>query len=158
MRILTGHLDRTEYGKLALAMTAGTLVGQVIMSFQVGVGRYFPIALEEKSLPEFQTAVQWLFGYAGISVATVTLIAGEGLKEWRGILLATAGFAFCSGWNGVFNSLQTAARQRATVAFHTSLDAWLKICLAIGVIHLLGAASTPVILGYTLSAFCTGIS
>ena len=48
VRVLTEHLDPTQYGLLALALTLGMLIGQVAFSGAMpGIMRYYAIAAEK---------------------------------------------------------------------------------------------------------------
>src|SRR5690348_13843427 len=49
VRVMTQYLRPEQYGNLSLAITLGTLVGQVVIAgLAAGIVRYFPIAREAK--------------------------------------------------------------------------------------------------------------
>ena len=54
VRVLTGHLDPAQYGQLALALTLGTLVGQVAFSgVMPGLMRYYTVAKEHDEIKKY---------------------------------------------------------------------------------------------------------
>ncbi len=164
VRVLTEYLEPAQYGQLALGLTVATLVNQIVMGgMTAGIGRFYSIADESNDLPGYLRASKRLMGYAGLVVAglMVLLIVGlpiTGHKEWVGLGVAALLLSLLSGFNASLVSIQNAARQRGVVAFHTGLDAWLKILLAVGVMIWLGKSSTAVVLGYTLSSLIVTVS
>lgn len=163
VRVLTEHLSPDEYGRLALAMTFGTLMGQVVLSFNAGVGRYFSFAWDEKDLRNFRSGVVRLCCIAGMMVTLLTLIVAILLKItgsgcWISILLLTAFFSYVAGCSSCLNSIQTAARQRASVALHSGGEAWLKIGLVLFTMTIFGSQCGPVVVGYTLASLLACLS
>ncbi len=158
VRILTEYLEPVQYGQLALGLTIAGLVNQVVMGgVTAGIGRYYSIATEANDLPGYLHASRWLMGYAtaGVVVIALVLMAGLlwlGYSQWMALAATALVFSVSSGYNASLSGIQNAARQRAVVAFHGGLDAWLKILLAIGVMLWLGNSSTAVVLGYALSS------
>lgn len=158
VRVLTEHLDPAQYGQLALGLTVAGLVNQVVMGgVRNGIGRFYPIAAEEQDLHGYLRASRRLMGYATVAVSTIGLVLMVGLlwlgySEWMGLAAAALVFSVLSGYNSSLSGIQNAARQRAIVAFHGGLDAWLKILLAVGVMLWLGHSSTAVMIGYALSS------
>ncbi len=157
IRVLTEYLGPEEYGKLALGLTIAGLVNQVVMGgVSVGIGRYYSIAAEKKELQNFFLASQILMGLSTIAVVVISLIFIAslfllGFSQWAGLTVATFVFSILSGYNSCLIGIENAARQRATVAFHTALDSWLKIFLSIGFILWLGSFGTAAVLGYAIS-------
>lgn len=158
VRMLTEYLSPAQYGELALGLTAAGLVNQVVLGgLNVGIGRFYSIAAEKNDLNGYLHASRQLLGYATaavIAIATVLLIglAWLGYSQWMGLAATALAFSVLSGYNASLSGIQNAARQRAIVAFHGGLDAWLKILLAMGVMFWLGSSSTAVVLGYALSS------
>ena len=66
--------------------------------------------------------------------------------------------ALLNGYNSSLNGIQNAARQRAIVALHGGLDAWLKIVLAVGAMIWIGTSSLAVVIGYACSALLVTLS
>lgn len=158
VRVLTEYLEPAQYGQLALGLTVAGLVNQVVMGgVTAGIGRYYSIAAEKNDLLGYLHASQRLMGYATAAVVAIALILMPGLfwlgySQWMGLAAAALVLSVLSGYNASLSGIQNAARQRAIVAFHGGLDAWLKILLAVGVMLWLGSSSTAVLLGYALSS------
>lgn len=158
VRVLTGYLEPSEYGLLALGLTAASLINQVVMvGLIVGIGRYYSIATEEGDLSGYIRATLRLLAIAALVVMAISLVLlivlyWLGYFQWMGLAAAALVFSIFSGCSSALNSMQNAARQRITVAVLSGVDALLKILLAVGVMHLFGHSSTAVIIGYTLSS------
>jgi len=158
VRVLTEYLEPAQYGQLALGLTVAGFVNQVVMGgVTAGIGRYYSIAAEKNDLPGYLHASQRLVAYATGAVVAIALALLDGLlwlgySQWMGLAAAALVFSVLSGYNASLSGIQNAARQRAVVAFHGGLDAWLKILLAVGVMLWLGSSGTAVVLGYALSS------
>ena len=158
VRVLTEYLEPAQYGQLALGLTVAALVNQVVMGgVTAGIGRFYSIAAEKNDVPGYLHASQRLMGYATSAVVAIALVLMGGLlwlgySQWMGLAAVALVFSVLSGYNASLSGIQNAARQRAVVAFHGSLDAGLKILLAVGVMLWLGRSSTAVVLGYALSS------
>jgi O-antigen/teichoic acid export membrane protein len=159
VRVLTEYLAPAQYGQLALGLTVAGLVNQVVMGgVTAGIGRFYSIAAEQNDLPNYLHASRRLLWYATAAVGAIALVLMVGLlwrghSQWMGLAAAALVFSVLSGYNLSLSGIQNAARQRAIVAFHGGLDAWLKILLAVGVMVWLGSSSTAVVMGYALSSF-----
>lgn len=157
-RVITDYLDPASTGELALGLTITTLIAQTIMAgVTPGVTRFYSIAVEQKALPGYFKAVIQLMSYAVLSIllfstALLVWLALTGQTHWIALTFAVLAFSVVGGFNSTLSSIQSAARQRAVVAFHSSLDAWLKIGLAILVVFAIGRTSQAFVIGYTLSA------
>lgn len=164
VRMLTEYLAPAQYGQLALGLTVASLVNQVVMGGIInGVGRFYTIAAEKQELGGYLHATRYLLAYATAAVVVIGLILMAilcwlGYSLWLGLAAAALVFSVLSGYNSALGGIQNAARQRAIVAFHGGLDAWLKILMAVGVMFWLGASSTAVIIGYACSSFLITIS
>lgn len=164
VRVLTEYLSADQYGQLALGLTVAGLVNQLVMGgLTAGIGRYYSIAAEKQDLAGYLHATLYLLVYATAAVIVIGIILMVSLKwfgysQWIALAAAALLFALLSGYNSTLNGIQNAARQRAIVAFHGGLDAWLKILLAVGVMLWLGTSSTAVIIGYVCSSALITIS
>ena len=164
VRVLTEYLDPAQYGQLALGLTVAGLVNQVVMGgISAGIGRYYAIAAEKQDLGGYLHATRYLLAYATAAVVAIGLILMAslywlGYSQWISLAVAALLFAVLSGYNYTLNCIQNAARQRAIVAFHGGLNAWLKILLAVGFVLWLGTSSTAVVIGYACSSFLITIS
>lgn len=163
VRVLTEHLDPTQYGQLALGLTVAGLVNQVVMGgVTAGIGRFYSIATEKQNLHSYFRASRRLMLYATLAVVVIGLVLMIGLfwlgySQWMGLAAAALAFSVISGYNYSLSVIQNAARQRAIVAFHGGLDAWLKILLVLGALLWLGSSSTAVVISYASSSlFVTG--
>lgn len=158
VRVLTEYLDPAQYGQLALGLTVAGLVNQVVMGgVTSGIGRFYSIAAEKDDLPSYLLDSRRLMVYASTAVVAIALVLMAGLfllgySQWMGLAAAALVLSVLSGYNTSLSGIQNAARQRAIVAFHGGLDAWLKILLAVGVMLWLGSSSAAVVMGYALSS------
>lgn len=158
VRVLTEYLAPAQYGQLSLGLTVAALVNQVVMGGLInGICRFYSIAAEANDLRGYLAAARRLMAYATGAVTVIALLLAAGLlwlgySRWLGLTVAALLFSVVTGFNGSMNAIQNAARQRAVVAFHGGLDAWLKILLAVAVMFWLGSTSAAVVLGYTFSS------
>ena len=164
VRVLTEYLDPDQYGQLALGLTLAGLVNQTILGgITSGIGRYYTIAAEKQDLGAYLLATRYLLAYATAVVVAIALMLMASLywldySQWIGIVAAALVFSVLSGYNSALGGIQNAARQRAVVAFHGGLDAWLKILLAVGAVLWLGTSSTTVVIGYACSSLLITVS
>jgi O-antigen/teichoic acid export membrane protein len=164
VRVLTEYLEPAQYGQLALGLTVAGLVNQVVMGgLANGIGRFYSIAAEANDLPGYLADSRQMMKYATAVVAAFALVFLTGLRwldysQWIGLAAAAFLLSILSGYNETLSGIQNAARQRAIVAFHKGLDAWLKIFLAIGMMLWLGISSMAAVLGYALSSLLVTVS
>ncbi|MDB0073770.1 oligosaccharide flippase family protein [Planktomarina temperata] len=164
VRVLTEHLEPTQYGQLALGLTVAGLVNQIVMGgVTAGIGRFYSIATEKNDLPGYLHASIQMMGYATVVVVVIALVLMAGLlwlgySQWMGLAAAALVLSVLSGYNSSLSGIQNAARQRAIVAIHSGLGAWLKVLLAVGVMLWLGNSSTAVVLGYVMSSLLVTVS
>lgn len=157
VRVLTGYLDPTEYGRLTLTLTLGVLVCQVAFGGSMpGIQRYYAIAAEKGKAGVFIIAVRQMLFYAVIIALLLGSVLLVGLSVWGredliGLTIITIIFAVLSNFNVTQSMIQNAARQRQIVALHSTLDAWLKIALALLLLKWMGNSAEQVVLGYILS-------
>lgn len=158
VRVLTEYLDSTQYGQLALGLTIAGLVSQVMMGGVTNsVSRFYSIATERRDLSGYMHAIRYLLLYATLAAVCIGLLLIIGLwwlghSQWIALTAATLVLSLLSAYNNALSYIQNAARQRAIVALYGSLDAWLKIGLALGVMFWMGNSSTAVVIGYTCSS------
>lgn len=164
VRVLTEYLGPEQYGELALGLTVAGLVNQVVMGgIGAGIGRFYSIAAEKQDLGGYLRATGLLLAYAtgavtAISLMLIASLRWLGYSQWIGLAVAVLVFALLSAYNSTLSGVQNAARQRAIVAFHGGLDAWLRILLALGVVLWLGASGTAVAIGYACSSLLITVS
>jgi len=159
VRVLTEHLDPGEYGQLSLGLTVAGLVNAVVMGGVTnGISRFYPIAVEKQDLGGYMYATYRLLLYATvISILIILpLIMGLlwlGYSHWIALASLVFVFSLLSAYNSALSGIQSAARQRFIVAFHSGLDAWLKIGLVLLVMFWFGNSSISVVIGYACSSF-----
>lgn len=164
VRVLTEYLDPSEYGRLALGLTVAGLIGQFVMGgIGAGVGRFYSIAAEQRDLSGYFSAARKLVRYTTmvgsfIGLMLMTSLYLLGYSHWVGLAAVVSVFSLLSAYNVMLNIIQTAARRRVIVAFHSGLDAWLKVGLAFGMLLWLGASSTVVMIGYICASSITIVS
>lgn len=157
VRILTGLLPPAEYGELALGLTVATFVGQVLFGpLGNGATRFYALACERGQLGDYVAALRRLILLGTGAVLLAGILAVSGLAAIGRLRLSTivgvaVVFAILSGYNSSLNGVQNAARQRAVVALHQGLEAWAKFLVAAGLIVLLGAMSSVVLIGYSVA-------
>lgn len=164
VRLLTEQLDPAQYGKMSLGLTVGGMLNGVIMGGVINaIGRYYSISAERQGLGEYMYSIRRILFYATlvsvvISMLFIMALLWLGYSKW--IVLSAASFVYSilSAHNGALSSIQSAARQRSIVAFHGTLDAWLKIGLALLVMFWLGNSSTAVLIGFSCSSLITILS
>jgi O-antigen/teichoic acid export membrane protein len=164
VRVLTEYLDPAQYGQLALGLTVASLVNQVVLGgISGGISRFYSIAIEKQNLSGYMRDSRRILSYGMLVVVIIGIVLMGGLlwlrySRWMGLAAVALVFSMLSGFNSTLSGIQEAARQRAVVAFHGGLDAWLKILLAIGVMLWLGNTSIAVVLGYCCSTLLVTVS
>lgn len=164
VRVLTDLLSPTEYGKLALVMTVASLITQTVMAgVTPGIGRFYAIAAEKKDLPGYLKAAWQLMSYATLAVCVIGIVAivgmvAKGRTDLILITLVVVVFSVLGGFKYAVNSMQTAARQRALVAIHGGIDAWLEIGFAVLMVTLFGGSGTSVLIGYSICTLLVSLS
>jgi O-antigen/teichoic acid export membrane protein len=157
VRVLTEQLPPAQFGQLSLGLTIAGLINQVVMGgISVAIGRFFPIASENREFYGYLHSVQQLMLYATIVVFIIGIVLMASLlclnfSQWAGLAVAVIVFSILSGYNSALNSIQNAARQRAIVAFHSGINVWLKIFLILVVFFFMGDSSTAVVIAYAIS-------
>ncbi len=164
VRILTEYLEPTEYGQLALGLTIAGLLNQLVFGgIGNGIGRYYAVAAEADDLNGYLHDARRLLGFGTLAAAIIgglLLIGllGFGYAQWTGLAAAILILAVFSGYNSSIGGIQNAARQRAIVALHSGLNAWLNILFAVMAIHWLGTTSEAVVIGYVAGIFLVTLS
>ena len=158
VRLLTGLMEPSAYGELALGMTVATLVNQVVLGpLCNGATRYYAPAREADDLRGYLTAVRRmvLSATAWIIIIGLLLIGAlviTGHIKWVVLVASGLIFALISGHNSILNGIQNAARQRSVVALHQGIETWARFLAAAGLMVLLGATSTAAMVGYAIGA------
>lgn len=164
VRVLTEYLDPNEYGQLALALTLGALIGQIAFSgVMPGIMRFYPIAAENGEAWEYLQASLRMMGYSVVVALVLSGLLLAGLRFFgKSDLIAVAVLAILLSVLGTINTaqsmIQNAARKRKVVAFHGSMDAWLKVLLAVSLINVFGRTAIIVIVAYIVSIISVLVS
>ena len=159
---LLAHCLRPEdYGRLALGGTIATLVQQLSFG-PVGNagGRFYAPAVESGQLRDYLLAAG---GMVRDSIAAVAVVASLGLaglacSPWHNsVALAfwSLVFAVLSGISSAFDGVQSAARQRAIVAWHQGLGVWLRFGCAALLVRMLGGVEMAMVGFAAASVFVT---
>ena len=158
VRLLTEILSPDAYGELALGMTVASLINQIILGpLSGGIARFYAPAAEHNDLFAFLNAAKRLaFNATGmilliilISIISLILLARP---QWIAIAVSALIFAIFSGYSAIFSGIQTAARQRATVAMHQGLEPLLRLIIAVGLLTWLGTTSEIAMIGYAFAS------
>lgn len=158
VRMLTSRLAPSQYGEVALAVTIGLLVQQVVYSpVANGALRFFSPAMEGHWLGQYFSAVHVLarktnLAFAGLSLLALGFLSVHlGGRLWP---LGAAAFAYAGafGYTTILNGIQNAGRNRAIVACHGGVAAWLRAGLALGFVLCLGATSANAVWGYAVAS------
>lgn len=164
IRVLTELLEPSTYGELALGLTLAALVNQVIFGpLSAGITRFYAPQHEQGDLGDYFKVSCGLTFFATVFtlVLMVLLIAGlsvSGRSGWMSITAAACMFAVFSGYNGIFNGVQNAARQRSIVAFHQGIEPWMRFSIAAGFAVLVGSTSKAALWGYVMASLLVCMS
>jgi hypothetical protein len=127
VRVLSSLLPPPDYGAFALGLTFVVLAAQLLFGPLANAAlRYYAAAADRRQLGEFWAALGLLTAFASAAGVAIGLVAfaAAGTVGYR-IPLLVAGsaiaFAILSGWEVVFDAVQSAQRQRWAVAWHQGL-------------------------------------
>ncbi len=158
VRIMTGTINPTVYGEISLAITFVTLSQQLLIGpLSNSLTRFYNFSIERNDLPKFLGSSASLALKANLAIVVFSLAACgylyfTGSAGMVGLALFTLAFALLSGINIQMDAIQTAARQRAVVAWHQGIGQWLRYLFAAGCVVLLGKSPAAAMAGYALSA------
>jgi O-antigen/teichoic acid export membrane protein len=157
VRLITAHLNPAEYGRMSLGITLGTLICQMAFSGSwQGIVRYYTVAAEKGETRPFFAAAARSMGYGTLVALAAGVLLVFGLREsgqagWSRLTVLALLFSLLANYNTTLSAVQNAARQRRTVAFHGSLDGWLKVLFTALLFGALGSTGEVVLLGYLAS-------
>lgn len=158
IRVITEYLGPEQFGRLALGLTVAGLVNQVVMGgVSAGIARYYSVAAEENDLVGYVRSSRHMLGYSIgivliIGLVLLAVLSSGGYLDWISLAVGALFFAVLNGLSTTLSGVQNAARQRAVVAIHSGMGAWLKIALAVLCVYVLGNTGVAVIVGYAISA------
>jgi O-antigen/teichoic acid export membrane protein len=158
VRLLTQALDPQRYGELALGMATVTFLQNVLVQplFEAAL-RFLAPASEAGELAAYLAAIRLLARrvlllLAGIAVSATAVLGTLGYGRWLGMLAGITAFTAFLLASTTLNGIQSAARQRAVVAWHEGGGQWLRFLLAALAVVILGQSSTWAMLGYASAA------
>jgi O-antigen/teichoic acid export membrane protein len=161
VRVLTGLLTPDAYGEFALGLTAATLVMQIVTGpLANAFERFYAPAQESGRTYAFLRAMRHLTVRASLVVVLLGLLVGlvlvlGGRSDLALFTSAAVGFAVLSGWEGILDGVQNAARQRKVVAFHQGLRQWLRPLAAGGLISVVSPVGWVAMSGYAIGSLAT---
>ncbi len=141
VRLLTGVLEPSLYGQLALAMTFFTLFQQILIApLGGGFSRFFILTQEKDQLNAYFESVFWLGSrlillILGIGALTVVILGAAGQVDLAVMAIATMLYTLITGVNIFADSIQNAARYRVVVAWHQGIAQWLRFFGAVALDH-----------------------
>jgi O-antigen/teichoic acid export membrane protein len=158
VRVLTGLLEPSQYGQLALAVTVVTLANQTLMGGLANAfARYYAIAAAKNDVRGYAsdalrllTIASGLIVLTGLVLCVILLFAKH--TGWVAPVLILIPLAVFNGSNACLTAFQNAARQRAVASLHAGMDAWLKIVCAVVVISVSGPSMSSALAGFTVAA------
>lgn len=158
IRLLTEALPPQVYGEVALAMTIGMLINQVIYGpISVAALRFYSAANEKeqhfffiKSLLDLNlTIVLSLIPLCLIAILVVNQLEHNDLVIPT---VLTVLLAIIMGCNSILDGIQNAARHRAIVAAHQGAGQWLRFLGAIAIIGLFSNTCESALLGFVAAS------
>lgn len=158
IRLLTESLTVAMYGELTLVLSVMALVNQLIYGgIAQGVGRFFSISKQENNQIDFFNSSFLIFKkatYILLLLVAFFILFLEALKVYISpiLILGCTIYSISTGYNNLFNNIQSSARNRIKVALHAGLDGILKIVFAIIGIQFFGAVDYVVITSFALSS------
>ncbi len=156
VKILTKALSTSDYGRLSLALTIGTLVCQVGFSTSMpGISRFYTLSVEKNEIDSFWNSAKDSLiksTIASIILGVLSLLMLVYLKKTE--LLFISGLAiFYSvllSYSSTFSLIQNAARKRKIVSLINAIDSISKILLLYLMLRYLTSTSEKVIVIYIL--------
>lgn len=158
IRLLTGFLDPTAYGRLALALTLVTLVQQTTAGpVSHAAARFLSPALEGTGVRPYIGAlcdmgIRGLAAVTVIAVLVISLVFAAHRSDLVLLTIAAIVFALITGTCSILDSVQTAARHRAVVAWHQSAGQWLRYLAALTLVRGYGASTETAMVGLVLGS------
>ena len=158
VRVLTNYLDPSEYGQVALGLTAVGLVNQVIMGgITAGIGRYYSVATQRDDLAGYLSASKRLLFLGTVVILILSffiifLLHVIHYSYWIATALSLVLFSISNAYNGAYSTFQNASRNRIAAAVFGSLDIYLRIAIVFLVMLLMGYSYSSVLIGYCISS------
>lgn len=164
VRYLTQFLAPSEYGVLALSLTVGALMQQLVFGpVSSAVLRFYSASEERGELMGMLRAAASLIGWATLALMLLAiasaLVPALPLGGVSGAVIVIACvFACVSGLNGALAAAHSAARRRSVVAAHQALSEVLRFSLAIAAIRLVNPSSMSALMGFVAGVSVCAVS
>jgi hypothetical protein len=136
IKLLSGQLGPAMYGQLALGISAAGVLHMFVYGpiEQVAL-RFVSVYRERNQLALLFTSLEKIHIYAALFVVAGIAFAVSAMQVfadagWSMLILCALLFGLTGGINTTLSSLQSALRQRASVAFFQASDVWLRLLLA----------------------------
>lgn len=158
VRLLTGHLNPSTYGELALWTTIATLINQTILGpLSNGITRFYAPSHEMNDFTGYMHSVNFLVKKALLCVALLGAIGcvalfARGNADLVPIAAAFIAFSAFTGCSSILSGIQNAARRRKVVAFFQGTEPWSRFLTATALVALFGATSENAAFGYLLAS------
>ncbi len=154
IRLLTHLLSPMAYGELALAMTLVSFAQQIFVGpLSISLLRFFSATREQGDFSiflkvVFDLLITQLKHLTVITIAVCCVLLWFGKTYWVSLCIVSVVFTFVSGFNSLYSAMQSGARNRVIVAWHDSLDGWLRFSMAWLVMRFMGVSSVNALLGF----------
>lgn len=163
IRILTEHLNPTEYGELSLILTLGVLTCVIPSAyFLSGIERMYRMAVEKKEEYEYYSAIKKMAKSSGllslIILSLILIVLKVGFPkywEWHEEILLAALFTIVSSYSTALTFIFNAARERSLVATYIFIDSLLKIILILMLAYFIVVNVYTVLLIYVIATVVT---
>lgn len=157
IRILSEMMRPSEYGLLALGMTAATLSGQVLFGpLCAGVVRFYTVAQETREVKLYLKEVRKLVSFASggvvlLAIGAAIVVGLAGMSQWLPLIIAALSYSAVTGFNSIASGIQNVARQRAIAALHAGMAPLVRVMAAAGLMITLGVSSSVAMWGYVIA-------
>lgn len=156
IKLLTNLMSVQNYGILTLGLTFVGLSGQFAYGpLANAIARYFPIWQEKGNLGGLlrgvRTGHERLFIFVMSISVVLSFIAGAIFGvQWGWLFFVSAILAVVTGAQSSLLTLQTAVRERKSVAVFQALDPWLRTGIAVVAMWAIGRSAHVALAGFTL--------
>lgn len=154
MRLLTGKVEPSIWGQVALLSTVVLLFGQVCFGpLSAWMQRNFVPFREKSELGRYFGILGWINRRClALVLAGVLVLTALWFRQivWALPAALVCGGAYLQGLNNQMTALQNSGRNRATAALHQAGATWLRPLAAYAVVVLAGATAASVLGGYLL--------
>jgi O-antigen/teichoic acid export membrane protein len=158
VRMLTSSMTPAAYGELALWLTVVSVAqGAVQSPVAQAQLRMFSVASAQGALGAYAAAAHRLGRDAAVVTVAICAMAGVmapllGAQQQLGAVLATCAFAVAAGEMGRRTSISIAAQHRALAAAAQAGHEWMRMLLAVLLLHVIAPVAASALLAFSISA------